>query len=64
MNSADILRTAKGDHIDCAHLDQKVRETIRRGEAGPFYRRPGVSELIQIRLSGSSPPRSDGPRDS
>jgi hypothetical protein len=63
MHSRDILRKAKGDHLDRVCSDQKVLKAIRQGEAGPFYRRPLVSKLTQRRLSGSSPFRSDGPHD-
>ncbi len=64
MHSKDILRKAKGDNLDRVHLDQKVLETDQAEEAGPFYRRPRVSKPTQRRLSGSSPLRSDGSRDS
>jgi hypothetical protein len=64
MHSKGMLRKAKGDHLDPAHSDQKVLKMIRRGEAGPCYRKPRVSKLTQRRLSGLSSLGSDGPRDS
>jgi hypothetical protein len=54
----------QGDQFDWVYSDPMVLNTIRQGEAGPFYRRPRVSILTQRRLSGSSPLRSDGSRDS
>jgi hypothetical protein len=31
MRSRDILRNAKGDHVDQVHSDQMVLEMIRQG---------------------------------
>jgi hypothetical protein len=61
MHSRDILRKAKGDHLDRVHSDQMVLEVIRWGRLVLFIR---VSKLAQRRLSGLSPPKSDGSRDS
>jgi hypothetical protein len=43
MHSRDMLRKAKGDHLDRVHSDQKILEMIRQGEAGPCYRSPKVT---------------------
>jgi hypothetical protein len=43
MHSRDMLRKAKGDHLDQVHSDQKILEMIRHGEDGPCYRRPRVT---------------------
>jgi hypothetical protein len=45
-HSRDILRKAKGDHLDRVHLDQKVLKMIS-GEAGSCYWRPKVSKPAQ-----------------
>jgi hypothetical protein len=38
MHSRDILRKAKGDHLDRVHSDQMVLKMIRRGRLVLFIR--------------------------
>jgi hypothetical protein len=64
MHSRDILRKAKGDHLDQVSLRSEGSQDHQVGEASPLYWRPRVLKLTQRRPSGSSPLRSDGSCDS
>jgi hypothetical protein len=63
MCSQNILHFAKGDHLDRVHSDQKDLKMIRQGKLVLVI---GAQEFQnQLKgMSGSSPLRSDGSRES